>query len=85
MGYLDVRRPLQVGHRPGYPEDAVIAAGGEAQLFIGPTHQMLAALVQPAVPLQLRRAHVGVAGGAVRAEAGGLDRAGRIHPLFDVR
>ena len=83
MVHRDVLRPVQVGDGAGHPEDAVIAPGGEAQPVIGPADELPAGLVQLAVRPQLLGAHLGVAGGAVRAIPGGLHRPGGVHPVPD--
>ena len=58
---LDLRRTLQIGDSARQLEDAVEGAGAHAQLRHAGAQQALAGLVQAAVLVHFRRAHVSIA------------------------
>lgn len=80
----DLLCSLQVGHRPGHPEDAVIAPGGQAQPLKRLAEQGVSRLVQNAVPGQLRLTHVGVTVHSGALIALPLPLSGPLHPLLDL-
>ena len=41
MGKQDLLGAVQIGDGARHPGDAVVAAGGETQFFIGPANQVL--------------------------------------------
>ena len=79
----DGGRPVQIGDGAGHPQNAVIAAGGESHVLVGPFHKGLSLWVQGAPAAQGLLAHGGVAGGAIGAEAGALPGAGLGDPGAD--
>lgn len=77
---LDIRAAVQVGNSPCHPDDAVVAAGGQAMLSKAQLHQLLGVLVQGAVAAHFLRPHPGVAHAAGFPETAVLDGAGGVHP-----
>ena len=49
MGRLNGVAAVQIGDGAGYPENAVIAAGGESHAVKGALHEFLTSFVQRAV------------------------------------
>src|SRR5205823_9027521 len=65
----DVRAALQVGDGAGNAQDAVVSAGGKAQVFHGVLEQISALFVQHAMAAKLPARHAAVEPMTVRAEA----------------
>ena len=75
---LDFFAAVQVGYCAGYPQDAVVASGGETHDLEGVLHKARAFFAEGAVPAHGIRAHPGVAQAALI-----LYLSGSVHPLLD--
>src|SRR5712692_4801823 len=65
----DVGAAFQIGDRAGHTEDAVVSAGGKAQVFHGVFEQVAAFFIQHAMAAKLPAGHAAVEAMAVGAEA----------------
>ncbi len=75
---LDVVRAFQVGDGAGHAQDAVVSAGGQAQVFHGRLEQTLAFLIQSAMTAELFAGHAAIEALAVVAESLLLRLAGAV-------
>src|SRR5207249_8144485 len=60
MPLKDGRRAFEIGNRASHAEDAVVSAGGQAQLFHGSLEQVAALVVEDAEPAELPAGHAAV-------------------------
>ena len=58
---LDFFAAIQVGYCAGYPQDAVVASGGETHDLEGVLHKIGTFITQGTVSAHFRRTHPGVA------------------------
>ena len=88
VGCLNLRGSRQIGNGAAEFEDAMIGPRTKVHLLHGGAHEVFAGFIQLAKHLHFGRPHVTIdedMGFVERRETGGLDLAGRFHPLADDR